>query len=126
MDRVKLSIILGHQLKGIMLHSDLCRAYLVRKNKRCAFTQYVRTLAETKTFLLTNEKIIDKLGCLVEPIKEARILVPDNATDEQLKAIWRDWEQDTLAMYEEASLMDQDCKWWKKLLKEVKKELTTL
>lgn len=123
MDRVELAKVLGHQLKGIMLHSDLCMAYLLRKNKRCAFTHYLRALAETKTFMLTNEYIIDTYGIIVEPTRETKITIPADATCDKLYEVWKEWEHDTAEMYQKIVLENPTCKYWKKLLRKVHHEL---
>lgn len=125
MDRAKLSEILGHQLKGIMLHSDLCRQALYQNNKKFAFTHYKHTLEETKNFLLTNEKIIDKYGMIIEPTREARLIVPANATEPEMRDMWYKWEHETLNIYNEAKSLEPTCKWWTKLADCVKREMTT-
>lgn len=124
MDKVMASKILSRQLKGIMLHVDLCRTYLLKHNKKCAFTHFVRVLEETKNFMLTNEHLIDKLGAIIEPVQEAKIVIPADADIDKLREIWKTYEQETMKLYEQAVEDEPKCRLWRKLYASTKKEVS--
>lgn len=113
--------VLGHQLNGIMLHVDLCKAYILHKKRRCAMKHFNHLMSETKNHMLTNQYIIESLGEIVEPSRTAQIILP--AEEEKLFEIWQQYERDTAAFYRQ--LMDEEphCCWWKKLHSEAMKEI---
>lgn len=113
MDREMAAQVLGHQLKGIMLHVDLFRAYLRHKNKRCAMRHYSHVLDETRIFLLTSKKIIEGMDENIEPVKEATIIIPEE--EEKLLPTWQQWEHDTTAFYHQLMVDNPNCTWLKKL-----------
>lgn len=126
MEKAELSKILGHQLKGVMLHSDICKVYLLKGNKRCATFHYKQMMCESRNFMLTNQHIIEKYNMIVEPVREAPIAVQHNATDEQLNEMWQKWEAETLAIYHHALMEEPTCSWWKKMVLATSKEIKNL
>jgi len=126
MEKTKLAEVLGHQLKGIMLHTDLCKQALYIGNNRLADKHYRQVQNETKVFMLTNKHIIDKTGCIVEPTQQGRIVVPVTATKDQMCDMWKTWEHETMMMYCDVIKLEPECGFWQKLYRCVKKELTTI
>lgn len=113
MDTAKMAEVLGHQLKGIMLHVDLYKKYLQHKNRRCAMKHYRHAVNEMKNFMLTNEYIIESMNEIVEPTKEAQIMLPEE--EEKLHNVWQQYEHDTMLFYNELMVDNPKCCWWRKL-----------
>ena len=113
--------VMGHQLKGIMLHVDLCKAYILHKNRRCAMKHYKHMMGETKNHMLTNQYVIECLGEIVEPSRPPQIILPTE--EEKLFDVWQQYERDTAAFYQQLIDEDPHCCWWKKLHADAKKEI---
>lgn len=119
------SEILGHQLKGIMLHSDIYAVAALNGYSRIKWCNCFQLRAELDTHIRTVHKAIDELEEIVEPKQEDRIKVPHTATPSQLLDMWENWERETVELYAKAMAVD-DCRMWRKLYKDAQHELKAI
>ena len=117
--------ILGHQLKGIMLHSDIYTVAAYNGYSRLKWCHCFQLRAELDTHIKTIAKAIDDLNAIVEPKPQERIKVPHDATPNQLLDMWEAWERETAELYAKAMTMDE-CRMWRKLYKDAQHELISI
>lgn len=124
-----------HQLEGLMFHFDYaCMAKLLGHDKM-ACIQHKQAMKETQNHFDTVLRLVELYGEAIHasngkpstyavevgekpPNKE----LADKICREMLKK-WKDWECQTVQLYDEAIHVMPACKMWKRLKHDAEKEL---
>lgn len=139
--RKMLTDILTHQLEGIMFHGDAVRYYELFDCK-CKKREHIyRYLTEVMDHMTTCCKIIEEYGEILDAlpgtIKRVKIFEMDVLTRPAEKAVreeharmickkWKEWEESTVELYEDAVDMMPECELLKKLHRSAMKELARI
>lgn len=134
--------ILTHQLQGIMFHGDVVRYYELfgdcQHKKREHYCQY---LSEIINHMTTSCEIISEYGEILDAlpgtIRRVKVFDTDVLTRPAERAVregysnticqkWKEWEEDTIKLYEEAITLMPECSWLKKLHRSAMKELARI
>ena len=113
-----------HQLEEIMFHFDAMMMFVMHNECRKAAVQKKRFLEESSTYAMTASSIAKLLNTVIEP---KPLTARTKPSMENFTTAWRDWEEKTVALYEEAtSVIPMADKLWKTLKRGVMKELKSI
>lgn len=126
MDAVMYNDILGHQLKGIMFHSDAYGVCCLNGYKRLKRLHCMQVQGETMDFMHTRCKAIETLKAIPDITKKPQIAIPHDASPNAILKMWHEWETETAHLYAKAVEAEPDCALWKDLHKAAMVELTRI
>lgn len=115
MDAQMYAEILGNQLKGIMFHSDAYAVSCLHDYKKLKRSHSLQLKEETVSFMHTRCKSIECLHEIVDIPRVEQIVVPHDASAEEIITLWRDWETQAAQLYARAVADEPECRLWKEL-----------
>ncbi len=130
--------VLAHQLEGLMLHTDFATMYAALGDKtQCKFHK-CQAIDEMKAHLYTATEAATHFGEAIEPAKIQRIAVSvvpvtNDMTEEEIqeveekaREIWKNWEDESLEMYQNLAQKNPNSRLWPRLASNVETEIRNL
>ena len=133
--KAMLEKICNHQLEGLMFHFDYSCIAKLLGHEKMACMQYKQAIKETEKHLSTIHRLIEAYGEIFHASKgkstSSAIEVGEKPSTKELAdkicyemlEKWKDWECQTVQLYDEAIHAMPDCKLWKCLKNDAEKEL---
>lgn len=134
--------ILTHQLEGIMFHGDVVRYYELFGDYKCKKREHIcQYISEVMNHMTTSCHIIAEYGEILDALpgtinrvkifdKEVLMRPAERAVREEHAHMickkWREWEESTVELYEEAAALMPECDWLKKLHRSAARELARI
>ena len=130
--------VLAHQLEGLMLHTDFATMYAALGDKtQCKFHK-CQAIDEMKAHLYTATEMAAHFGEAIEPARIQRVAVTavpvtSDMTEEEIKdtrekahEVWKNWETESLEMYQNLVQTFPDSRLWQRLANVVGTEIRNL
>ena len=139
------------QMQGLILHGTLANVYCLAGCPRAARFHVCQELEESKHHMMTNEKIIGKLGEIVharttesldydstvgnywtyfKPLKDLTVMPKDEEEQTNIHRhallAWHAHEEMAVQVYKQVVSEDPECYFWRMLLSGAEKELAMI